>query len=181
MPKDNITLTAEQYEALLGRIEKVEGKAVPVKNREERHLATVMLFNEKPVVAFENIKTEEKEDDSGEIFLVSSNKINIHVKDGEKVEVKSVNYKNLMENAVRVKVEIVKLDKKEVVVPQGNQMEQIWTSPTDPMTLRATNKSFHSEQVNLEQTILKAVATVRFLEGELNGQTITLDANSLNR
>lgn len=179
-------LTMEQYEALLGRVSKIEQGLSPAttlskKDRATKHTATLMLFSGKPVVLFEDIKSEEKLDKNGELYVVTSNKINIHLQDGDAVKKVDANYKSLMENGTRVLVEINKMDKKEILAPQGNHNEKIWTSPEDPVGMRESGKRFSSELVPLTQTLWKTTAEVTILEGELKGQKLVIDANSLNR
>lgn len=184
-PKE-IKLTMEQYEALLGRISNIEkgGQSTAVlskKDRAVKHTATLMLFSGKPIVLFEDIKSEEKLDSKGELYVVTSNKIVVHYQDGDALKTQELNYKGLMENGVRVLVEINKMDRKEIEAPQGIREEKIWSSPSDPVGLREANKQFRSELVPLTQTLSKTTAEVTVLEGELTGQKFVLDANSLNR
>lgn len=179
----NVTLTMEQYEALLGRVSKLEGgtQVLSKKDRVVKHYATVMFFSDKPVVLFDDIKSEEYLDTKGELQVRTSNKIGIHLMADDKLEKHEVNYLSLMQNSRRYRAEIVKREATEVTAPQGSLPETIRTTPEDPVGLRDSNKQFHSEEVLLEHTFIREQATVKFIEGPLKDTQIVLDCNSLNR
>lgn len=174
-----------KYESLLEDVKSLKGgaptRALSKADRVKNHIATVMFFSDKPIVLFDDIKSEEFLDKDGELQMKTSNKIGIHYMEGEKIEHKDVIYRSLMENARRYRAEILKRDKTSITVPQGILPQEIWTSTADPVGLRESNKTFHSEKIVLEQVLSKTVVTVKFLEGPLKDQTITMDANSLNR
>lgn len=179
-------MTMEQYEEIMRRISKVEGRnsglttPLSLKDRETKHYATVLFFSDKPVIRFDDIKSEEFLDKDGELQLRTSNKIGIDYLDGSKVEHKDVLTRSLLENGKRYKVEIIKMDKEETITQQGIIPETVMSSPYDPVGIDG-KKDFRSEPVLLEQTLLKMKATVKFIEGPMAGQELTLDANCLNR
>lgn len=186
--KKGVTLTQEQYEALLGRVGALETKPQTTftkVNRVQNHVATLMMFadNEvyKPIIRFDNIKTEQKVDEQGNIFYVDSDKINIYILDGEKEQKLKVNYLSLITNAQRVNVEILKMDKHTVEVNQDRLGRKFRTKPEDPKGYRESNQQFHSEQIDLVHTQLKMTATIKILEGEMEGKELVVDAECLNR
>ena len=179
-------LTMEQYEEIMKRLGKVEGRSnglttpLSLKDRETKHYATVLFFRDRPVIKFDDIKSEEFIDKDGELQLRTSNKIGIDYLDGDKTEHKDVMTRSLLENGKRYKAEIISMEKEKVIVQQGILPQTVMSSPYDPAGIDG-KKDFRSEQILLEQTLLKMTAKLKFIEGPLVGKELTVDVSCLNR
>ena len=178
-----VVLTQAQYEDLIGRVSKLE-TADEIASKPKKittHIANLMFFEGKPIVEFNDLKTKEMHDDSGNTFYVASEDIEFSVLEDGKLVKKKANYKGLLENGVRYPCEIVKTEKEEVEVNQGPIESSVISSPTDQANIDKKNSDFIPHRVKLVQNIVKAVVTVLIKDGPMKGKTLTLNQAALNQ
>lgn len=115
---DDVVLKKTDYTAIMQRLEKLEGGnklKMPVIAKE--HTAFVRIFKDKIVIGFFNVRKHWSSKEKGYIEIVD-----ITTEDG-KIH-KSVEYVEFLQNSERVKVKINSVNRKKIVINQGEATEK---------------------------------------------------------
>lgn len=163
-----VTMTEEQFQGLMQRIESVEiGKGIRKPKRVTEREATVRFYEGKPVIKYSNFK--EKLEEGKRVGYID---ITLYGED-KPVTVQYLNFLNNENNVVKVKILSQKAE--EITEVQGKVRSR------NPDEAGISSKSpWQSNEVDLEVISYKYQVEVEVLDGEFKGQKYTFDAAALN-
>ena len=171
MSEETITLAKQDFDSLMERVVKLErGIRTTTPKRVNERVATLRFIDGKyPVSRVGLVKIQ----DYG--LPTQHNTIDIYYVDDKGKEVKKVfNYLNFLNtpdevDAPRIQVSILKQEAHERKEVQEHKR------PIDP-----SNDRYKQEPIDFTVTFVDYTLTCEILEGELKGQTITVQDNLLN-
>lgn len=171
----NVVMTVDQYNSLLARIDTLEkeGKGVIKSKRVIEHVSFLREWEGRLFVgwsknAYEIINERtQKEELKIELLLRD--------KDGKIIK-KEADLLDFLNNAPIVKVKILDQKAKTMEKSYGS----IFTSPSDPVSLRESGRKFNQVETDLVVTSVEYTSTVEVLEGNFTGVKLDINNRFLN-
>lgn len=161
---ENVTLTKEQFDSLMGRLNRIEkGETVSKVSRITDRTANVRIFEGLPVVGIK--KTFSKRNEDNKEMLMCT----ILVNNDGKVEEKEVNYLDFLNNCPAEMVKIIKQTAIPTTISHGFTRAK-----------NAANDTFGNDSVELLVNSVDYESEIEFMNGEFAGKVMNVSNKCFN-